>query len=138
MRILVITLAALLTACASSPPVPTDVPLEGTTWEVVEVRGITPPGSAGDDPFILIQSGIGELVGNTGCNSFDGPYRASGNELVMGPFASTRRACPPDLGDFETILLDALGSTRFYVIQLNELFLYDGPEAHVRLRRDDG
>ena len=135
MRTLSLAFVALLSACASSPSVPTDAPLEGTTWEVVEVRGITPPSSAADDPFILIQSGVGELVGNTGCNSFNGPYRATGNELVMGPFASTRRACPSDLGDFETIMMDALGKTRFYVVRLNELFLYDGPEAHMRLRR---
>jgi len=135
MRTLSISLVVVLAACATAPPVPTDAPLEGTTWEVVEVRGITPPSSAAPDPFIVVQSGDGQVAGNTGCNGFNGPYRATGNELIMGPLASTGRVCPTDLGDFETIMMDALAKTRFYVVRLNELFLYEGRESHVRLRR---
>ncbi len=134
MRTLSLSILVALAACASAP-VPSDAPLEGTTWEVVEVRGITPPSSAAPDPYVVIQSGDGQVAGSTGCNSFNGPYRATGNELVMGPLSSTRRACSTELGDFETIMLDALGKTRFYVVRLNELFLYEGREAHVRLRR---
>jgi len=102
------------------------------------VRGIRPPADARPTPFIVVRSGIGEVAGNSGCNAFNGSYRATGNELVMGPFASTRMACPGTaVSDFETILIDALSKSRFYVIRLNELFLYEGREAHVRLRRAD-
>lgn len=138
MRTLSLVLVASLTACATSGPIPGPVPLEGTTWEVVEVRGVAPPASAAPDPFIVIQSGDGQVAGSTGCNAFNGPYRATGNELVMGPLDSTGRACPTELGDFETIMMHALTNTRFYVVRLNELFLYEGRDAHVRLRRSGG
>lgn len=131
--------ALLLTAgCSFAPPPQVDAPLEGTTWRVVEVRGVQPPAESQPEPFLLIRNGIGEVAGNTGCNAFNGPYRATGNELIMGPFSSTRVACPlAGVGDFETIFLDALSDTEFYVVRLNELFLYEGSEPIVRFRRAD-
>ncbi len=133
-----LSVSLLVGACSFAPPPQVNAPLEGTTWEVVEVRGVQPPAESQPEPFILIRSGIGELTGNSGCNAFNGPYRATGNELIMGPFASTRMACPLNtVSDFETVFLDALEDTRFYVVRLNELFLYDGPDSHVRLRRSD-
>lgn len=121
------------TACASSgPPVSIDAPLEGTRWHVVEVRGEAPPEDTA--PFLMIESAEGQVMGRAGCNSFNGPYRATGNELVMGPLASTRMMCAPGVQSFEDSMLQALGDTRFYVIRGNDLFLYDGPDHHVRLR----
>jgi heat shock protein HslJ len=35
----------------------------------------------------------GNVSGNTGCNSFRGPYRLEGETLALGPLVSTRRAC---------------------------------------------
>jgi len=133
-----VLLPILAGACSFGPPVQTDAPLEETRWEVVEVRGVQPPEGADPAPFLTVRSSTGDVVGNSGCNTFNGPYRATGNELVMGPLASTRRACAGrDLGNFETIMFDALSRTRFYVVRLNELFLYEGEDALVRLRRAD-
>ena len=130
---LALAVLPLLVACASSgPPVSIDAPLEGTRWHVVEVRGEQPP--EGVEPFLVIESADGQAMGRAGCNNFNGPYRATGNELVMGPLASTRMRCETYAAYFEELMLEALGATRFYVIRGNDLFLYDGPDAHVRLR----
>jgi len=135
-RLALIFLTLAVGACSFAPPPQVDAPLEGTNWEVVEIRGIPTPPESQPTPFLLIRSGIGEVAGNTGCNAFNGPYRATGNELIMGPLASTRRACAlPSVSDFETIMFDALDDTEFYVVRLNELFLYEGSEPIMRLRR---
>ena len=34
------------------------------------------------------------ISGNTGCNSFTGPYQVDGESIEIGPLASTRAACP--------------------------------------------
>jgi putative lipoprotein len=135
-RFALLPTALLVAACSFGPPPQTDAPLEGTNWEVVEIRGVPTPAESQPTPFLLIQSGVGEVTGNTGCNSFNGPYQATGNQLTMGPLASTRRACAvPVVSDFETVMFDALQDTEFYVVRLNELFLYEGSEPIMRLRR---
>jgi putative lipoprotein len=135
-RFALLSAALLLGACSFQPPPQVDAPLEGTTWEVVEIRGVPTPPESQPVPFLLVRSGIGEVAGNTGCNAFNGPYRATGNELIMGPLASTRRACAlPAVSDFETIMFAAMEDAQFYVIRLNELFLYEGSEPIMRLRR---
>lgn len=35
----------------------------------------------------------GRISGSTGCNTFRGPYTASGDRIEIGPLAATRRAC---------------------------------------------
>ena len=36
----------------------------------------------------------GRLTGETGCNSFNGPYQSDGDAISIGPLAVTRAACP--------------------------------------------
>ena len=35
----------------------------------------------------------GRVTGSSGCNTFRGPYEEQGEELSVGPLASTRKAC---------------------------------------------
>jgi heat shock protein HslJ len=49
------------------------------------------------------------VMGNTGCNTFDGPYEVDGEAIRIGPLASTRAACPTEeLQKQETDYLAAL------------------------------
>ena len=58
-----------------------------------------------------------DVTGNTGCNTFTGPYQVDGDDITIGPLASTRAACSSEeLQQQETDFLAALGlATRFRV-----------------------
>ena len=61
------------------------------------------PGTAPTAVFRLVQ-----VSGETGCNTFSGPYTTNGNVAAIGPLATTRMACADDLTIQETQLLAAL------------------------------
>jgi len=86
----------------TATPVPAPDPLAGTRWNVVNYnngQGIVTllPGTSADVAF----GADGQATGNAGCNSFFGPYRASGNSLAVGPLGSTSRICPDPEGLME-------------------------------------
>ena len=58
-----------------------------------------------------------DVTGNTGCNTFSGPYQVDGDGIKIGPLASTRAACATEeLQQQETDFLAALGlATTFRV-----------------------
>ncbi len=81
--------------CASSPATVAPVPdLSGTRWTVVAVDGNTP--IRGDEPLSVEFSVDGRISGNSGCNSFSGPYIRDDSVLRIGEVMSTRRACVDD------------------------------------------
>ena len=55
----------------------------------------------------------GSVSGSSGCNRYSGPYTVDGNNIEMGPFASTLMACPDLIMAQEALYLKALetGST---------------------------
>ena len=65
----------------------------------------------------------GQATGNAGCNSFFGPYRASGNSLSVGPLGSTSRLCPDPEGlmEQEAQFLRTLQSAASFRIDGNTL-----------------
>jgi heat shock protein HslJ len=52
--------------------------------------------------------GIGNVSGNSGCNTFAGTYGTNGNVVRVGQLATTRKACPDDIMAQETAFLAAL------------------------------
>ncbi|HEX5827592.1 MAG TPA: META domain-containing protein [Candidatus Limnocylindrales bacterium] len=48
------------------------------------------------------------VVGDSGCNSFNGGYTLDGETVTIGPLATTMKACEQPLMDQETQLLTAL------------------------------
>ena len=50
----------------------------------------------------------GAVSGSTGCNRYNGTWTLSGDQLVFGPIASTRRACFGALNDMEQKFLSVL------------------------------
>ena len=86
----------------TATPMPAPDPLAGTRWNVVNYnngQGIVTllPGTSADVAF----GADGQATGNGGCNSFFGPYRATGNSLSVGPLGSTSRICPDPEGLME-------------------------------------
>ena len=61
----------------------------------------------------------GNLTGNAGCNDYNGPYTISGNQITIGPLASTRKFCndPAGIMDQETQYLAALETAATYQIE---------------------
>lgn len=62
--------------------------------------------------FVQFRSG-GKVAGSSGCNRFIGTYSQEGDALMMGPLATTRMACPPDVMEREQEFLNILGKVRY-------------------------
>jgi len=129
-REVTINVAAPAATATPVPPAPTATPapapdpLAGTRWNVVNYnngQGIVTllPGTSADLAF----GADGQVTGNAGCNSFFGPYRASGNSLSAGPLGSTSRICPDPEGlmDQEAQFLRALQSAASFRIDGNTI-----------------
>jgi heat shock protein HslJ len=78
-----------LGACATGPSGSPPPDLAGTRWSVVEIDGRKPVGSGLTAEFAV----DGRNSGDSGCNSFTGPYIQDGSKVNIGELLSTRRAC---------------------------------------------
>lgn len=84
--------------------------LAGTRWVVTQIDGRTPLGGA----VLTADFGTdGRINGDSGCNSYSGPFIQNGRTVQFGELLSTRRACvDTDRQRQETRLLNILqGST---------------------------
>ncbi len=118
----------ILTACTSTAPQAGSASdLKGTSWQATGysdgsqglndvLSGTTLTANFGED---------GTLSGNSGCNDYNGPYKVTGNQIGIGPLASTKKACsdPAGVMDQEAQFLAALGNAEVFVIDGNTLEL---------------
>jgi heat shock protein HslJ len=107
--------------------------LVGTPWTARGYNngkgGFTTPLSGTQ---LTIQFGAdGTVSGKSGCNTFTGPYQTGGASLTIGPLATTRMACTPEIMDQEQAYLAALAATKSYRIVGTTLTLSDA--AGVRM-----
>jgi putative lipoprotein len=65
------------------------IDLAGTEW------GFT--GDVGKAARFIQFRSDGRVTGYSGCNRFTGTYVQNGDALTMGPLATTRMACPPQM-----------------------------------------
>jgi heat shock protein HslJ len=69
-----------------------------------------------------------DVTGNTGCNTFSGPYQVEGDEITIGRLASTMAACPTEeLQRQETDFLAALRLATTFRVTGNRLDLLRRP-----------
>jgi heat shock protein HslJ len=81
----------------------------------------------------------GIVGGSSGCNRFTGAYNQKGDELTMGPLASTRMACPPPIMEREQQFLTMLGNVRYAAADdLNLTLKGRNGEVLAELVRRDG
>ncbi len=106
--------------------------LAGTSWEAVNFNN-------GNQAIVGVITGTtltaefgkdGTLSGNSGCNNYSGPYKVDGEEIKIGPLASTMMACtePEGVMEQETQYLAALQMAESYQVEGQVL----------ELRRSDG
>jgi heat shock protein HslJ len=86
-----LALALVMASCATtggSSIAPPD--LTGTRWFVTRIDGQPPLHNV---PLMADFTIDGRLNGDSGCNTFSGPYIQNGSTVQIGELLSTRRAC---------------------------------------------
>lgn len=76
----------------------------GIRWAIVAVSGT----ATLNEPEILFEAS-GRVSGTSGCNRFGGEVTQAEGILTLGPLASTRMACPGELGAQEQAIFALLG-----------------------------
>jgi len=101
--------------------------LSGSTWDVISYNN-------GKQAVTSVMTGTsltasfgtdGTLSGNSGCNSYSGSYKMNGNQITIGPLASTKKFCgdPAGIMDQESQYLAALQSAATSQVEGNTLEL---------------
>ena len=92
----------------------------------------------GSDRFVQFKA-KGEMSGFAGCNNFFGQYEQNGERLIVGPLASTKKACfGQDLMQKEQAFLEALQNAHHIEATYKSLVLKnaDGDVITTLRRRD--
>ena len=79
--------------------------LAGSEWLLKDAAG----NPAGAEAWIAFKSD-GMLVGNSGCNNFNGSYSGGTGSISLGPIAMTRRACMGSEDETERAFMQVLNS----------------------------
>lgn len=66
----------------------------------------------GSAAFVAFKSD-GSVIGSGSCNNFRGTYSQDGKAVRIGPLATTRKMCPPEVMKTEMKLLGVLDEARF-------------------------
>jgi putative lipoprotein len=100
-------------------------PLENTNWKLT---WLAEKDVAANDtqrtPYIFLDPAGSRVSGSGGCNRLSGTYRVDKQTIRFGPTSLTMMACPSGM-DREKDFMEALGETRKWKIQDNELEVYD-------------
>jgi heat shock protein HslJ len=107
--------------------------LPGTAWKVTMYNNGREAvvGMIADSEITLNFGAEGQVSGNSGCNNYSGGYETSGDQLKIGPLASTRMFCdkPAGVMDQEQQYLAALQNAATYEIMGDTLTIRDAGGA---------
>jgi heat shock protein HslJ len=95
--------------------------LAGTSWQVIGYNN-------GKGAVVSVMAGTtltaefgadGNLSGNSGCNTYNGPFTVTPDQIKIGPLATTRMACaePAGVMEQEALYLAALETAATYKIE---------------------
>lgn len=90
-------------------------------WQLESLGGATVLDAV--QPTIRFDSS-GRVSGSASCNRYTGSYTLDGDQVSFSPFASTRRACEPDISIQESRYLDALETAERIELSGPYLFIY--------------
>lgn len=117
--------AFILAGSAACVAPPAEEPeLINTVWQLQEIQysdgavlTAEPP-----DNYTVEFSPDGNLVAQADCNQAVGPFSATdGNEITVGPLASTSAACPP--GSISEEFVQGLNDSAIYFFKDGNLFV---------------
>lgn len=111
-RILALGVLALVIACAD-----TDQSLPDTSWTLAALGPVSAPQPALEGHAATLSfSGDGRrITGSTGCNSYEGKYKADGESFTTSGLSWTEAGCPaPGLFEQESAMTDILVGARRY------------------------
>lgn len=99
------------------------VPLIGTQWQLVELRG-QPVVGFERAPYLTLGAEDGRVSGFGGCNTFGGRYTLDEERLRLSfeQVVSTLKACPTGM-DVEQTLYEVLGQVDNYTLSSDRLTL---------------
>lgn len=121
---LVLPFAVLLPACGDDEPSGPEA-LEGESWiltQFVAEDGSTEIVDVGVDAEFDGES----ITGTSGCNRYNAPYEAGGDEISFGPIAGTQMACPEPQMGVETRYLQLLESVATFEVEGRAMSMADG------------
>lgn len=118
--------------CAGAPGANTPdspAPLVGTTWLAQTING--QQASLAPASQVTFDTGS-KITGNGGCNTFFGTIGYSGDQLAVGPLATTRKMCPPEVMNQEAQFIRGLETAQRYEMSQWLLTLY-GPSGNAQM-----
>ena len=104
-------------------PAPDARELTGTSWRLVQFQSSDDTTLTPDDrsKYTLTFGAENRISARVDCNRGSGTWKASGNQLAIGPLALTRAACSP--GPLHDRFARDLGFVRSYTFRDGHLFL---------------
>lgn len=122
---LLATILFFTSACAGFG-LPSDDPLDGTSWVLITIRGAKPI----DGTRITAEFKEEAIRGSAGCNSYFGSYKIRSNEIEISEIGSTLMACmePEGIMDQEQLFTSFLSDAQEYRLDdgLLQIFRSDG------------
>jgi ABC-type amino acid transport substrate-binding protein/heat shock protein HslJ len=118
-----------VTVTENVPPTPTRSPLVGVNWTLanMNMNQLLPPGLV----ITAVFDDNGRVNGSSGCNTYNGNYSASGNNLTVGPLATTGISCDETTMQIEQQFLSLFQSAATYNISANGLVVFNGGGQNV-------
>jgi heat shock protein HslJ len=110
--------------------------LEGATWRLTELPDTQPAALARLSRPVTVRFESGRLAGFSGCNNFSGSYKMVGDNLTIGPVASTQMACSEPASSIERVVQAALAGTLRYQIEGENLTAVAASGATLRFQRE--
>ena len=122
-------IAVMLFACASTNRSATRRNDLGGEWVLQSIDGEKDPSKIYREtrmPALLFDASKMAVSGHNGCNRISGKYTLPGKEKIkFGPLMSTKMACP-DIGNGETIFMNAIAKCNSFSVDGTTLILKDG------------
>ncbi len=113
-----------------------DADLENTYWRLVKLgEEKLAPAEGEREPRLTLRKADGETryAATVGCNQLMGRYEVAGDRITFSMGASTKMACPGELGAREDRFVQVLNGTRQWRIVGNTMQLLDESGASLAL-----
>jgi ABC-type amino acid transport substrate-binding protein/heat shock protein HslJ len=118
-----------VTVTQNVPPTPTPSPLVGVNWVLanMNMNQIIPQSVT----ITAVFDANGRVSGSSGCNTYQGNYTASGNNLSVGPLSGTSMMCDDTTMQIEQQFLTLFQSAATYSVSPNGLIVFNGSGMNV-------